>query len=223
MIILFNPNTANPFSVQYVKNSQVFRKEILPNYLVGFKGLTDVSQIKNLQSLTGHNITVMNPITGIVNNTGKLITGYTGFIIQSGLTITQTLATTPTGYTFITSASTGTTLANNSAVSVAVGNSGYTQYSGSVSTLTWFNSMFTATAFSGYGITVSGQSSTTSVTGATTTIFSVSASTYSTNVANTLYVGNNVKRSQYVTASAFSAITAFSTLRTLVTGTTSQY
>lgn len=220
MIILFNPNTGNPFSVQYVKNTQVFRKEILPNYLVGFKGLTGVTQIQNLKSLTGNNITVMNPITGIVNNTGNFRTGYSGFIIQSGLTITKTLVTTPTGYTFITSASTGTTLANNTAVSVAIGNSGYTQYSGSVSTLAWFNSMFTATAFSGYGITVSGQSSTTSVTGATTTIFSLSSSTYSTNVANTLYVGNNVKREQYTKASAFSANTAFSTLRALVTGST---
>lgn len=217
MIILYNPNTINPFSVQYVNSEQVFRKEILPNHLVGFRHLTGATQIINSQALINEGVSIFDPINNIVTNLGGYRTGYTGFIVHSGLTITKTLVTAPTGYTFITSASTGTTLANNSAVSVAIGNSGYTQFSGSVSTLAWFNSMFTATAFSGYGITVSGQSSLVSSTGATAIIFSISSSTFSSNVANTLFVGDNVKREDYVSASAFSANTAFTTLNTLVT------
>ena len=206
MIILYNPNTTNPFSVQYVNSEQVFRKEILPNHLVGFRHLTGATQIVNSQALINEG----------VSNLGSYTTGYTGFIVHSGLTITKTLVTTPTGYTFITSASTGTTLANNTASSVAVGNSGYTEFSGSVSTLAWFNSVFTATAFSGYGITVSGQSALVSATGDTTIIFSISSSTFSSNVANTLFVDNNVKRENYLTASAFSANTAFTTLNGFV-------
>lgn len=217
MIILYNPNTINPFSVQYVKNEKVFRKEILPNHLVGFKHLTGATQIVNSQALINNNVSIFDPINNIVTNLGSYTTGYTGFIIQSGLTITKTLVTAPTGYTFITSASTGTTLANNTALSVAVGNSGYTEYSGSVSTLVWFNSMFTATAFSGYGITVSGQSALVSATGDTPITFSLSSSTFSSNVTNTLFVGDNVKREDYITASAFSANTAFTTLNGLIT------
>ena len=216
MIILYNPNTTNPFSVQYVNSEQVFRKEILPNHLVGFRHLTGATQIVNSQALINEGVSIFDPINNIVTNLGSYTTGYTGFIVHSGLTITKTLVTTPTGYTFITSASTGTTLANNTASSVAVGNSGYTEFSGSVSTLAWFNSVFTATAFSGYGITVSGQSALVSATGDTTIIFSISSSTFSSNVANTLFVDNNVKRENYLTASAFSNNTAFTTLNGFV-------
>src|SRR3990170_645887 len=126
MIILYNPNTTNPFSVQYVNSEQVFRKEILPNHLVGFRHLTGATQIVNSQALINEGVSIFDPINNIVTNLGSYTTGYT-------------------------------------------------EFSGSVSTLAWFNSVFTATAFSGYGITVSGQSALVSATGDTTIIFSISS------------------------------------------------
>ncbi len=216
MIVLYNPNTQNPFSVQYVNGSQVFRKEILPNYLVGFRNLTVASQIVNLQALTGESISVFDPINNIVTNLGSYTTGYTGFAVQSGLTLTTSLLTTPTGYTFITSAAT-TGVALNSATATTVGNSIRVAYSGSsASTTTWLNAI-KATAFSGFGITVVGDSSSVYINSGASVSFTLSANTFSSNVANTLFVGDNVKREAYVSASAFSATTAFTALNTLVT------
>jgi hypothetical protein len=74
MIALYNPNTNNPFSVQYVYGAQVFRKEIIPGYMMGFRNLTGTSQIVNLQSLTGNNVTVYD-----INANG----GLGGFVNQA--------------------------------------------------------------------------------------------------------------------------------------------
>lgn len=216
MIVLYNPNTNNPFSVQYVKDSQVFRKEILPNYLVGFRNLTGATQIINSSSLMNEGISIFDPINNIVTNLGSYTTGYTGFVVQSGLTLTTALLTTPTGYTFITSASTGT-LANNSATATTVGNSIRIGYSGSsVSTTTWLAAINT-TAFSGMGITVAGASSSIFINSGASITLSLTANTFSSNVGSTLFVGDNVKREAYVSASAFSATTAFNSLNTLIT------
>ncbi len=216
MIVLYNPNTNNPFSVQYVNGTQVFRKEILPNYLVGFRNLTGVTQVVNSQALINENISIFDPINNIVTNIGNYLTGYTGFATQSGLTLTTSLLTTPTGYTFITSAAT-TGVALNSATATTVGNSVRVAYSGaSASTTAWLNAINT-TAFSGFGITVVGDSSSIYLKSGTSVSFTLSANTFSTNVANTLFVGDNVKRTDYISASAFSATTAFTSLNTLVT------
>ena len=216
MIILYNPNKVNPFSVQYVNNTQVFRKEILPNYLVGFRNLTGVTQIVNQQALINEGISILDPINSVITNQGSYVTGYAGFVTQSGLTLTTSLLAIPTGYTFVTSASTDN-IANNSATANTVGNTINIGYSGaSVSTTTWLNAINT-TAFSGFGITVIGNSSSVNINSGATITLSLSSNTFSTNVPNTLFVGDNVKREDYVSASAFSATTAFTALNTLVT------
>lgn len=216
MIVLYNPNTNNPFSVQYVIGAKVFRKEILPNYLVGFKGLTGSTQIINQQSLTGNNISIFNPISNIVTNLGSYTTGYTGFVTQSGLTFTKSLITTPTGYTFTTSAATDG-VALNSASAATIGNVITIAYSGAaVSTTTWLNAI-QATAFSGMGIAVVGHSASVYINSGATISLTLSANTFSSNVANTLFVGDDMKRESYISASAFSANTAFTALNTRIT------
>ena len=215
MIILYNTNAANPFSVEYVNGAQVFRKEILPGFLVGFRNLTGATQIVNQQALINEGVAIIDPINNIITNIGSYVTGYTGMQVQSGLTLTTSLLAIPTGYTFVTSAAT-TGVALNSATANTLGNSINISYSGaSASTTAWLNAI-NATAFSGFGITVVGNSSSIYVNSGSPVTFVLSANTFSTNVPNTLFVGDNVKREDYVSASAFSATTAFTALQTLI-------
>ena len=210
MIILTN-TSPNPFSVQYVNGSKVFKKEILPNSLTAFKDLETGSQIVNQQSLTGNNIGIYDYTNATYINQGSFLTGFKGRTYQTGITITTPLLTTPTGYTFITSAAT-TGVALNSATATTVGNSIRVAYSGAaVTTLTWFNAI-NATAFSGMGFTVLGANAYTLITSGVSQTFTVSSNTISSNVTTAYFIGNDVKREEYGVYDAFNLNTTYATL-----------
>jgi hypothetical protein len=210
MIILSN-TSQNPFSVQYVNGSQVFKKEILPNSLAAFKNLATASQIVNQQSLTGNNIGIYDYTNVTFVNQGSFLTGYKGRTQQTGMTITTPLLTTPTGYTFVTSAAT-TGVALNSATATTVGNSIRVAYSGAaVTTLTWLNAI-NATTFSGLGFTVLGANAYSLISSGATQTFTVSSDTISSNVTNAYFIGNDVKREEYGTYDAFDLNAVYATL-----------
>jgi hypothetical protein len=145
-------------------------------------------------------------------------THYSGTTTASGMTFTDVNSPVSVTYTFVTSAATAG-VALNSATATTVGNVIDVAYSGaSVTTQTWLNAI-NATAFSGFGITVAGASSSIVINSGATQTISLSANTFSTNVANgqTVFIGDNAKRSDYIYANAFSATTAFTALQTLVT------
>lgn len=220
MIALYNPNTNNPFSVQYVYGAQVFRKEIIPGYMMGFRNLTGTSQIVNLQSLTGNNITVYDAnAAAFVNQASGFINGYRGFNTASGMTITTPVLAATAGYTFITSAATGG-VANNSVAAAAVGANIFTlSYSGNATTYTWAQALRGLSEFQGAGWSINGDVTTANVGAATVT---VSANTASMTPSYVLYAGDNKKREEILATAAYalSATSALSTLRGLVTGST---
>lgn len=211
MIILTNtgPNT---LSVQYVNGAQVFRKEVLPFSIAAYKKLTTPSQIVNQASLTGNGITIFNYTTSTyVNRDSGYLTGYRGTTSQSGLTLTTSLLTTPTGYTFITSAAT-TGVALNSATATTVGNSIRVAYSGAaVSTATWLSAI-NATAFSAMGITVSGNSTTAFISSGASQTISLSANTVSSNINVAYFIGDDVKRENYTVYNSFNLNATYASL-----------
>lgn len=210
MIILTN-TSPNPFSVQYVYGSKVFKKEILPNSLTAFKNLTTGSQIVNQQSLTGNSIGIYDYLNSTYINQGSFAIGYKGRTTQTGVTLYTPLLTTPTGYTFITSAATAG-VALNSATATTVGNSIRIAYSGAaVTTLTWLNAI-NATAFSGMGFTVLGANAYNFISSGATQTFTVSSNTVSSNVTTAYFIGNDVKREQYGVYDAFNLNATYATL-----------
>lgn len=210
MIILTN-TSPNPFSVQYVYGTKVFKKEILPNSLSAFKNLTSASQIVNQQSLTGNSIGIYDYLNATYINQGSFQTGYKGRTTQTGVTLYTPLLIIPTGYTFITSAATAG-VALNSATATTVGNSIRIAYSGAaVTTLTWLNAI-NATAFSGMGFTVLGANAYSLISSGATQTFTVSSNTVSSNVTTGYFVGNDVKREQYGVYDAFNLNATYATL-----------
>lgn len=225
MIALYNPNTNNPFSVQYVYGAQVFRKEIIPGYMMGFRNLTGTSQIVNLQSLTGNNVTVYDlNAAAFVNQATGFINGFRGFNTASGMTVTSPVLAAATGFTFITTGATAG-LANNSASAETLAGGVFTiGFSGAVTTFAWAQALRGLPAFAGAGWSINGDSLTALVGGASGgTSFTVSANTASMSPSYTLYAGDNKKREDVLLTAAYaiSATTALSTLRSLVTGSTS--
>lgn len=223
MITLYNPNTNNPFSVQYVVGSQVFRKEIIPGYMIGFRNLTGTSQIVNLQSLTGNSITVYDSISNtFVNQATGFINGFRGNQTASGMTITGPVVATTTGWTFVTSGATAG-VANNSATAETIGNVYTIGFSGACTTFTWAQALRGLTNFNAL-FSINGTSTSALVGGASgATANVVSANTISTTAPYTLYAGDNKKREDILLTAAYalSATSAYSTLRALVTGSTS--
>lgn len=118
--------------------------------------------------------------TGFVNSPAWLLiadntTTFGGSATTSGMTLTAGNISASTVFQFITSAS--TSLSATGAVATTVGNSIRVGYSGStVSTTDWLNAI-NATAFSGFGITVAGNSSTTYINSGAPITFYVSATT----------------------------------------------
>jgi hypothetical protein len=127
------------------------------------------------------NVTRILGSTGFDNSNAWLIvadmsTTYSGSTTQTGMTISTTNQSSSTIFTFITSAAT-TGVALNSATANTVGNVVTVAYSGaSASTTTWLNAI-NGTSFSGLGITVAGNSSTTFVTSGAVQTFYLSATT----------------------------------------------
>jgi hypothetical protein len=116
---------------------------------------------------------------GFVNSPAWLLvadysTTYGGTVTASGMTFTVANQTTSTGWTFTTSAD--TSMANNTAVAYTVGNDVYVNLSGTVSTTNWLGAI-NATAFSGFGITVAGNSSTSYSLSAGSQVVTLSAGT----------------------------------------------
>jgi len=224
MIALYNPNTNNPFSVQYVYGAQVFRKEIIPGYMMGFRNLTGTSQIVNLQSLTGNNITIYDAnAAAFVNQATGFINGYRGFNTASGMTVTSPVLAATTGYTFVTTGATAG-VANNSATAETIGNVFTIGFSGTCTTYSWAQALRGLPAFAGAGWSINGDSTSAAVGGASGgTSFTVSANTVSMTPSYTIYAGDNKKREDVLLTAAYaiSATTALSTLRGLVTGSTS--
>ena len=213
MITLNNPSEKT-FSVQYVKDFQVFKKEILPHSITAFKHLTTLFQIKNLQSLTGNSIGVYDSTSSTYINQGSFRTGYKGVTVQSGMTIYTPLVTVPTGWTFVTSAATAG-VALNSATASTVGNTVNISYSGAaVTTSTWLNAVNT-TAFSGLGFSIFGASAYVLISSGATTSFSVSANTISSNATDAYFIGDDVKREQYNTFNAFDLNSTYLSLSAL--------
>jgi hypothetical protein len=102
--------------------------------------------------------------TGFVNSPAWLIvadmsTTYGGSVTASGMTISIANQTVSTGWTVITSADTNTFIPNNSVSAYTSGNDVLVSYSGTVSTTDWLGAI-EATSFSGFGITVAGNSTT---------------------------------------------------------------
>lgn len=115
--------------------------------------------------------------TGFQNSPAWLIvadmsTTYEGTIVESGMTLSVSNQTAPNSWYFSTSANTA--MANNTVSASTAGNNVYVSYSGTVSTTQWLNSL-NSTAFSGFGISVAGNSTTSYLGGDTT--FTLSADT----------------------------------------------
>lgn len=102
-------------------------------------------------------------------------TTYQGTTTQSGMTFSVSNQTVSAGWTFITSASTALTITG--ATATTIGNVVTVGYSGSsVSTTNWLSAINT-TSFSGFGITVAGNSSTTYINSGASITFTLSAGT----------------------------------------------
>ena len=223
-MITFTNFNVNPFSVQYVYNSQSFRKEILPNNIVGFRNLTTISQITNLQALKNENITVYDYLNSAYSNQGAFLTGFRGTVSQSGLTLTTPFMVTSTGYTFTSTAATSGDISLNTAAATGAGNTYFIKYSGaSVSTNIWLAAL-AATSFSATGISVIGGSDTNYISSGSSKTITLTGNTASSNVnptGNFLFIGDAVKREQYVAAApSFNITTGYTSLQTLVTGST---
>ncbi len=178
MVILINFSNS-PFKVEYRDGSKAFVKAIPSNNFVAMKGLRTSEQIKNSNALIRQGVTIWdyergtflyrNPITpatlpftfvGDNVKTAQSVTstGYSGTTTTSGMTFTTANAPSSAVYGFITSANTA--MANNTVTATTIGNNTYISFSGgSLSTTNWYNAI-TATAFSGFGVTVSGYDST---------------------------------------------------------------
>lgn len=174
MVILINFSNS-PFKVEYRDGSKAFVKVIPSNNFVAMKGLRTSEQIKNSNALIRQGVTIWdyergtflyrNPGTPVslpftfVGDNVKIAqsvtsTGYSGTTTASGMTFTTANAPSSAIYGFITSANTA--MANNAITATTIGNNTYISYSGgSISTTNWYNAI-AATAFSGFGITVSG-------------------------------------------------------------------
>jgi len=108
----------------------------------------------------------------LIANTGST---YSGTTTASGMTFTAAAVSASTVFEFITSAS--TTMVTTGATATTVGNSIRVAYSGSsVSTTAWLAALNT-TNFSGFGITVADDSSTTYINSGASITFYLSATT----------------------------------------------
>jgi hypothetical protein len=128
---------------------------------------------------------------------------YSGETIQSGITFTISNQAISTGWTFTTSANTN--MADGTITASTIGNDTFISFSGSsISTTDWYNSL-SITSFSGFGITVTGDSSSIFINSAGTEIFILSADTASNPIS---------------TQSWLNAInsTPFSSLNIIITG-----
>ena len=100
---------------------------------------------------------------------------YSGSTIQTGMTFSVSSQPISTGWTFTTSAD--TVMSNNTVSAFTVGNNVFVNFSGNlVSTTAWLSAI-ESTPFSGFGISVVGNSPTTFISSAGTQIFTLSANT----------------------------------------------
>ena len=176
MVILIN-FSKSPFKVEYRDGSKAFVKVIPSNKFVAMKGLRTSEQIKNSNALIKQGVTIWDyergtflyrnpgtpatatlPFSFVGDNvkTAQSVTatGYSGTTSKSAMTFTTANAPASVVYGFITSAN--TVMANNTVTATTIGNNTYISFSGaSLSTTNWYNAI-AATAFSGFGITVSG-------------------------------------------------------------------
>ena len=126
------------------------------------------------------NVTRILGSTGFDNSNAWLIvadmsTTYSGSTTQTGVTLSITNQSVSTGWTF--SSSTNSVMGNNTVSATTIGNNVYVRFSGaSVSTTAWVDAI-NATSFSGFGITVAGNSSTTYLFSTGTQTFTLSANT----------------------------------------------
>ena len=98
--------------------------------------------------------------TGFQNSPAWLIvadysTTYGGTVTSSGVTLSISNQTSPVAFTFTTTADTA--MASGTVSAATAGNNVTVSYSGAVTTTAWLNAM-NATSFSGFGITVAGNS-----------------------------------------------------------------
>lgn len=204
----------SPSVIQYTLGNKVFRKEIPGNTCAAFAGLTAYGQVINEQSLINQGITIYDQIGGTyINRGGGFQTGFRGMSGATGMTFSTPLVTTATGWTFV---STLTSMANNTVSASTTGNAVAIAFSGTaVSTQAWRNAVM-ASAFSGHGFTIVGESPNTFITPSTTT-FAISASTASCTVTDYILVRDNAKDSDnyrfsslnFATATAFLKLSVF--------------
>lgn len=102
--------------------------------------------------------------SGFVNSSAWLLvadysTTYAGTVTSSGITLSIANQSVSTGWTITTTADTTNTVALNTAVASVLGNDVTVLYSGTVSTTDWAGAL-EATSFSGFGISIAGESAT---------------------------------------------------------------
>lgn len=124
------------------------------------------------------NITRILGTTGFENSPAWLLvadksTTYSGSVTESGMTLSVSNQPAITTWTVTTSAN--TSMANGTVSAATIGNNAYVSLSGSISTTAWLGALNT-TSFSGYGITVVGNSTTVFVNSAGTNTITLTSS-----------------------------------------------
>lgn len=117
--------------------------------------------------------------SGFINSPAWLLvadysTTYAGTVVASGMTFSVSNQAVSTGWNFTTSANTA--MSNNTVSAFTAGNDVFINLSGTVTTTDWLGAV-TATAFSGFGITVAGASSTSYTLSAGSQVVTLSADT----------------------------------------------
>src|ERR1035437_5563228 len=98
MITLMNPKGC-PVKIKYNNGAtKVFNAEVIPGYIMAFRGLQTSSQIVNLQALINEGITIYNYNAGTYINKGSFATLYYGTTGATGMTFTVDTGAVSTGY-----------------------------------------------------------------------------------------------------------------------------
>lgn len=143
-----------------------------PDYPASYVANSFLTQSREL------NVTRILGTTGFDNSAAWLLvadksTTYSGSATQSGMTFTVSNQPAVTTWTITTSANTG--MANNTVSAATVGNNAYVSLSGNISTTAWLGAL-NVTPFSGYGISVVGNSTSIFVNSAGTTVITITSS-----------------------------------------------
>lgn len=213
MITLINPK-ATPFIVQYTYGNKVYRKEVLGGTIMAFKNLTTYDQIKNEGGLISAGIGIYDANASSFINQGGVVLGFRTESTQTGMTIMTPLRSVATGYTIVTSAN--TVMALNTITANTNGNIISVVYSGtSISTKRWLDTI-NATAFSGMGFSVFGESPSTFLAGAGTTSWVFTANEPSSNVVQWAFATDSSKESDYPKFKMMNFPTGTTILRTML-------